>query len=87
MEKDRIQSLDLVKIVAMLMVLMLHVNVFKDWSRTGSTGAYYALAGIAIPLLCCNSFIIAILGLGLILWLCICEQISFSQSGNNLDGI
>ena len=39
MEKDRIQSLDLVKIVAMLMVLMLHVNVFKDWSRTGSTGA------------------------------------------------
>ena len=50
MEKDRIQSLDLVKIVAMLMVLMLHVNVFKDWSRTGSTGAYYALAGIAIPL-------------------------------------
>ena len=34
----------------MLMVLMLHVNVFKDWSGTGNTEAYYALAGIAIPL-------------------------------------
>ena len=50
METKRIQSLDLVKIVAMLMVLMLHVNAFKDWSGTGSTGAYYTIAGIAIPL-------------------------------------
>ena len=50
MATNRIQSLDVIKITAMLMVLMLHVNVFKDWSGTGNTGAYYALAGIAIPL-------------------------------------
>lgn len=48
--ENRIQSLDLVKIVAMLMVLMLHVNVFKYWSGTDGSGVFYAMAGIAIPL-------------------------------------
>lgn len=50
MEKKRIQSLDLVKVVAMLMVLMLHVNVLKQWSSTGFSKMCYALPGIAIPL-------------------------------------
>ena len=50
MEKKRIQSLDLVKVVAMLMVLMLHVNVLKQWSSTGIDDAFYVLPGIAIPL-------------------------------------
>ena len=48
MEKKRIQSLDLVKVVAMLMVLMLHVNVLKQWSSTGIDDAFYVLPGIAI---------------------------------------
>lgn len=34
----------------MLMVLMLHVNVLKQWSATGFSEIYYVLPGIAIPL-------------------------------------
>ena len=50
MPKERIQSIDLVKIIAMLMVLMLHVNVIRGWCGYETIAVFFALPGIAIPL-------------------------------------
>ena len=47
--KERDQSIDLVKIIAMMMVLLLHTGVVRGWSGGyGPVPEVYQIAGIAI---------------------------------------
>ena len=49
--KERDQSIDLVKIIAMMMVLLLHTGVVRGWSGGyGPVPEVYQIAGIAMPL-------------------------------------
>lgn len=48
--QDRNQSIDLIKIIATLMVMMLHVNVIRGWNGFVQFPVFYALPCIAIPL-------------------------------------
>ncbi len=49
--KERNQSIDLVKIIAMMMVLLLHTGVIRGWSGGyGPVPEVYQIAGIAIAI-------------------------------------